>query len=99
MPRHGGSLALGPIHVHRMVAAFPQQLTTVHFEMLDEVAPLQAAVIFRGSRMTDLLPRVSSARARLASRTSRTASSRLDLASSSVGAWVLAPGSSSTKAM
>src|SRR5439155_11159157 len=63
----------------------------------NEVAALQAGRR-SGSRMTSLPPSDSSASVRLVSRTKRTASTRLERASSSVSPWVLAPGSSSTKA-
>jgi len=99
MARHGRCLASPSIDIHRMVGSFAQELAAVRFEVTNEVAPLQAAGIRSGSRMTSLPPRLSSARRRFASRTRWTASVRFERASFSVAPCVLAPGSSSTNPM
>ena len=73
MARNRGDLAFGPIHVHGVGAAFPEELTAETLEMTDEFRALHAVSLKR-SRMTEAFARACSLRARLASRTSVTAS-------------------------
>ena len=73
MPRHCRHLALGPIDVHGMRAAFTKELTAMTFEMTKEVGALHAESTKR-SRMTEALASACWLRARLASSTSVTAS-------------------------
>ena len=73
MARNRGDLALGPVHVHSVRAAFPEEFAAVTLEMTDEFRALHAVSLKR-SRMTEALASACSLRARLASRTSVTAS-------------------------
>jgi hypothetical protein len=98
MPGNGRHLALGSIDVHGMRTAFSKELTAVTLEMTNEVGALHAESL-KGSRMTEAFASACSLRARLASRTSVTASCRFARASSSVAPCEFAPGSSSIKAM
>ena len=68
-----GDLALGPAHVHGVRAVLPKKLTAVTLEMTDEFRALHAVSLKR-SRMTEAFASACSLRARLASRTSVTAS-------------------------
>ncbi len=70
VPRDGGSLPRLSIDVDRMVRAFAQQLASVRREVTNEIDSLQATETRSGSRRTSLPAISSSARARLASRTS-----------------------------
>ena len=92
----GKRLFLWP-HEYRVFAAFPKQNAAVLLKVANKVVTLHAAGSSIFSRMTSCPWIVSSARVRLASRTSSTAFARFARASSSVAPCVLAPGSSSTK--
>lgn len=58
VPWHGGGFAIDGIDVHRVVGTFSDELATLRFKVLNEVAPFHA-VILMGSRMT-VAPAISS---------------------------------------
>ena len=67
-----------------------------YYGKFERTVTLPHEICAKGSRITDLSRRSSSASVRLASRTNRTASRRLDRASSRLAPWAFAPGNSST---
>ena len=73
MTGHRRHLAFGPIDVHGVRASFTKELTAMLLEMTNEVGALHAESLKR-SRMTEAFASACSLRARLASRTSVTAS-------------------------
>lgn len=93
----GRRLVCVRIHVDGVIGAFTKQAAAVSLEVTNKIDALHA-VSRRGSRITPSPAESWRASVRLASSTRATASSRLARASSRVAPWVLAPGSSSTKA-
>jgi hypothetical protein len=51
MARHGRSLRGRPVHIHRMIPALAKKLSTIRFQMSDEVPALHSQAIGSNSRM------------------------------------------------
>jgi hypothetical protein len=84
VPGNRAHLPCLAIDIDAVVAALAEKLTAVRLEVSDQIPPLHAAGIRRGSRTISPPPSSSATRARLASSTSLTASRRLARASSRV---------------
>lgn len=67
VPGNGCNLLGSTVHVQRVLAAFPQQLTPGRLEMTDEVTPFQSPGTSKDSRITSgSSPSASSRRSRFA---------------------------------
>ena len=73
MAGNGRRFAGSAIHVHAVTASFAEELNTMEFEVTDQIDPFHEMEA-KGSRITVLLRRDSSASARFDSNTSWTAS-------------------------
>ena len=73
MARNCGDITGGPVDVHTVMTALAKKLDAVAFEVTDQIDPLDEMEA-RGSRITVLFWRDSSAYARLDSNTNWTAS-------------------------